>query len=204
MPFTLTSHDAAALNARAATGLARALARKVGHARSLAGLPEPPAAQASVPGRVSSAGVWRDGKVHAALAAIVGPALVPALRTQFEWYLTRGAFFHNDAHYEGVLFGIWCVAGPPAELVLPRLGLRFDASPGALTVFDPFEVHGVLRPGRSTYAADDYQDAVPSVFVGFELELTPLVATAFEVGPACVAPTLSSATRINAATGAVV
>lgn len=204
MPLSLTSHAAAAMNARMPTGIVRSVARKVGYARSLASLPRAPAVEAPAVGRVTSAGVWKDDAVHAALAAVLGAALAPALRPEFEWYLTRGAFFHNDAHYAGVLFGVWCVAGPPAELLFPRADLRLDASPGAVAIFDPFEVHGVLSPGRILYAADDYQHAAPNVFVGFELELTPTVTTAFDVGPASDAPTLSSASRIDATTGAVV
>jgi hypothetical protein len=202
--LSLTAHHAAALNARTPSGRLRGVARKVAHTRLNDSLSDAPPMQTAPPGRVASAGVWQSEQVYATLAGALGSRFAPSLRRQFEWYLARGAFFHNDAHYEDVLFGIWCVAGPPAELVFPRLGLRLDAAPGALAIFDPFEVHGLLSPGRTAYAAADYMQSAPSVFVGFELELAPAVAAAFEVEPAGDAPTMSSATRIDAATGAVV
>jgi hypothetical protein len=204
MPLTLISHGAAALNARMPAGGVRGVAGKIGYAHSADRLPDPPAGEVPRPGRVCSAGAWQSALVHSALAAMLGAPLAPSLRTRLEWYLTRGAFFHNDAHYEGVLFGVWCIAGPPAELVFPRLGVRIDASPGRLAVFDPFEVHGVLSPGRDRYASEDYDHSPASVFVGFELELTAAVAQTFDVAPAADAPTLSSATRIDPTTGAVV
>ena len=69
-------------------------------------------------------------------------------------------------------------------------------------MFDPFEVHGVLAPGRDRYAAEDYANAATSVFIGFELALTDAVTQAFRLSPVSSAPTLSSRTRIAAATGA--
>ena len=154
-------------------------------------------------GRVQSGGAWTDAEVHARIAELIEPALRHALRPAFEWYVCRGAFFHTDAHYANVLFGVWYVVGPPVDLVFPRIGRRLAVHPGSLAIFDPFEVHGVLRPGASVYRAADYLDCAPSVFVGFELELDDAVASRFDVtGQAADARLISSATRVVAATGA--
>jgi hypothetical protein len=156
-----------------------------------------------VVGRVQSGGAWTDAEVHSRIAELLEPVLQKALRRGFEWYVCRGAFFHTDAHYANVLFGVWYIVGPPVDLVFPRIGRRLAAHPGSLAIFDPFEVHGVLRPGASEYSAADYVDCVPSVFVGFELELDGVVASRFDVtAHAADARLISSATRVVAATGA--
>ena len=98
------------------------------------------------------------------LAEALGTRLGAALRLDFEWYYCRGAFFHNDAHYDARLFGVWCIEGPPMQLVFPRAALRLAIAPTSVVVFDPFEVHGVLAPGCDTYAANDYLSAEASVF----------------------------------------
>ncbi len=67
---------------------------------------------------------------------------------------------------------------------LPARALRIAARPGTIVVFDPFEVHGVLRPGATEYHADDYADCATSVFVGFELELDDTVRAAFDLASA--------------------
>jgi hypothetical protein len=101
-----------------------------------------------------------------------------------------------------VLFGIWYVDGPPLEIVFPRARLRVAAVPGALLVFDPFEIHGVLAPGAAAYCAEDYVQAPTSVFVGFELELTDNVRSYFDMlRMAKNARIISSATRVSAETG---
>lgn len=156
-----------------------------------------------VAGKVHALGTWREPKVHAQLGEMLGDLLAPALRADFEWYQCRGAFFHNDAHYDARLLGIWCIAGPPAELVFPRAALRLPAGPGSVSVFDPFEVHGVLAPNLSAYSADDYQDAEASVFLGFELDITPAIATAFGMEPGVHGGVISSRTRIAATSGAL-
>ena len=99
-------------------------------------------------------------------------------------------------------FGVWCIAGPPIELVFPRAAVR---SPPVwdLVVFDPFEIHGVLAPGCSTYAATDYQGADASVFLGFELGITPTVADAFDIHSDLSGQVISSRTRISAASGTI-
>ena len=153
-------------------------------------------------GRVQSGGAWIDADVHARVATLLEPALLHGLRQRFEWYVCRGAFFHTDAHYANVMFGVWYIVGPPVDLVFPRIGRRLAMHPGALTIFDPFEVHGVLSPAASEYLAADYLDCAPSVFVGFELELDDAVASRFDVtGHAADARLISSATRVVAATG---
>ena len=81
------------------------------------------------------------------LAEALGTRLGAALRMDFEWYYCRGAFFHNDAHYDARLFGVWCIEGPPMQLVFPRAALRLAVAPTSVVIFDPFEVHGVLAPG---------------------------------------------------------
>ncbi len=154
-------------------------------------------------GRVQSGGAWTDADVHSRIAELLEPPLRHALRRGFEWYVCRGAFFHTDAHYANVLFGVWYIVGPPVDLVFPRIRRRVAVHPGSLTIFDPFEVHGVLHPGVSEYRAADYLDCAPSVFVGFELELDDVVASRFDVAaPAADARLISSATRVVAATGA--
>lgn len=154
-------------------------------------------------GRVHSLSAWRDTAVAAQLGSALGAPLASALRADFEWYQCRGAFFHNDAHYDARLFGIWCIVGPLAEIVFPRAGLRLAAGPGSITIFDPFEVHGVLAPDCSRYSADDYEDAEASVFLGFELDITPMVAEAFGISAAVHGRVISSRTRIAADSGAL-
>lgn len=154
-------------------------------------------------GRVQSGGTWSDAAVNTRIAELLGTPLRHALRQGFEWYVCRGAFFHTDAHYASVLFGVWYIVGPPVDLVFPRIGRRVAARPGSLTIFDPFEVHGVLTPGAIEYRAADYVDCAPSVFVGFELDLDEAVASSFDIAAhAGDARLISSATRVVAATGA--
>ena len=141
--------------------------------------------------------------MHAALAASLGATLGTALRADFEWYYCRGAFFHNDAHYDARLFGVWCIEAPPMEIVFPRATLRLAVAPGSTVVFDPFEVHGVLAPGCSTYAASDYQSAGASVFVGFELDITHAIADIFGIRDGALGHLISSRTRIDATSGAI-
>jgi len=152
-------------------------------------------------GRIESGGTWTDSKAHALLCAVLGPALAAALRTNFEWYLCRGAFFHSDAHYGDVLFGVWCVEGSPVDLVLPRSQLRVPLAPGAIAVFDPFEVHGVLHRGADRWEPEDYQGDAVSVFLGFELTLDAGVRAAFGVADGVAGPMMSSRTRVSATSG---
>ena len=102
------------------------------------------------------------------------------------------------------LFGVWCVVTPAIELVFPRIDVRVAVPPGTVVVFDPFEVHGVLAPGRTAYAASDYQSASASVFLGFELDITPAIATLFDIhdriDPGLV---ISSQTRVDATSGKI-
>jgi hypothetical protein len=189
-------------------------ARRMSISRVLGGALSPPpelqdaaprcATGEGAPGRVIAGGTFAQPEAHRALAAALGSALAPSLRPSFEWYLCRGAFFHNDAHYSGVLFGVWCVDGPARELVLPRLGLRIAAAPGDWIVFDPFEPHAVLEPGAATYVRERYLEARPSVFAGFELELNERTRTELGIGePVEASVELSSRTRVNAETGAI-
>ena len=107
------------------------------------------------------------------------------------------------AHYDARLLGVWCIEGPPVQLVFPRAGLQVAVAPGCVAVFDPFEVHGVLAPGRRTYAASDYQSAEVSAFVGFELDIGPTVADVFEIQDEVGGHLISSRTRINASSGGI-
>lgn len=205
MPIAFIDHAAPPLTCVAASGSARAIARRLAH-----GFHRPDAAliaeargislKAGPPGRVCAVGSFRSITVANQLADALGTVLAPALRHEFEWYVCRGAFFHNDAHYESVLFGVWCVHGPAAEIVFPRAGLRLPATPGNLAIFDPYEVHGVLAASKASYAAEDYADVEPSVFVGFELGLGP-VRDPFCIGAGIEGRSISSQTRIAAATG---
>lgn len=154
-----------------------------------------------VAGRVHGCGSWRDPRTHAQLADSLGAPLSTALRDDFEWYQCRGAFFHNDAHYDARVFGVWCIAGTSAEIVFPRVKVRLPANVGSIVVFDPFEVHGVLAPGRSTYAADDYEKTEASIFLGFELDVTSEVAQLFGISSGVDGSVISSRTRISATSG---
>ncbi|MGH6612486.1 MAG: hypothetical protein ACRECQ_19745, partial [Burkholderiaceae bacterium] len=149
-------------------------------------------------GRVHASSTWHDAAVHAALATALGAPLESALRFDFEWYQCRGAFFHNDAHYDSRIFGVWYVAGPPADIVFPRASVRVPAMPGKVVMFDPFEVHGVLAPGRAVYSPNEYENSDTSVFIGFELDLTSGVAAAFDIRPNDNGRAISSRTRIAA------
>jgi hypothetical protein len=154
-------------------------------------------------GRVHSAGSWSDAEVHCEIAAALDAPLRPALRHSLEWYLCRGAHFHTDAHYSDVLFGVWYILGPAVDIVFARAGQRVAADPGALVIFDPFEVHGVLRRDATQYRNEDYAECLPSVFVGFEIELRDEVTSRFDMtANPTVARVVSSATRVSAVTGA--
>ena len=107
-------------------------------------------------GRVESAGTWSDDALHAGLASALGD-LGSALRPHFEWYVCRGAFFHTDAHYADVMFGVWAVAGASVDLVFARSAQRVEVEAGTIVIFDPFEVHGVLVRGAVRYDPADYR-----------------------------------------------
>jgi len=203
------SHAAPALSCLSANGVMRSIAKaiSVGACAPDAALCERAreiAQHAGAVGKVhAGGGTWCDPALHQQLIGALGPRLGPALRPDFEWYYCRGAFFHNDAHYDARLLGVWCIEGPPVQLVFPRAGLQVAVAPGCVAVFDPFEVHGVLAPGRRTYAASDYQSAEVSAFVGFELDIGPTVADVFEIQDEVGGHLISSRTRINASSGAI-
>ena len=204
----LIAHAAPVASCLSASGSARSIAGKMAFCKcipdvTLTAYAHELVLSNGIAGKVHALGTWREPSVDAQLRAALGALLAPVLRADFEWYQCRGAFFHNDAHYEDRLFGIWCIAGPPAELVFPRAALRLDAGPGSITVFDPFEVHGVLAPTRSAYAADDYRNAEASVFLGFELDITSAIAAAFGIEPGVHGGMISSRTRISASSGAL-
>ena len=204
----LIAHAAPTASGLSASGNARSIANKVAFGecasdQTLQARAHERVLGDAIAGKVHALGTWHEPSVHVRLKAALGALLAPALRPDFEWYQCRGAFFHNDAHYDARLFGIWGIAGPPAELVFPRAALRLDAGPGNIIVFDPFEVHGVLAPTCSAYAVDDYRDAEASVFLGFELDITPAIATAFGIEPGVHGRVISSQTRIAATNGAL-
>lgn len=154
-------------------------------------------------GKVHSGGLWRQPAAHARLADALGTPLEAALKPDFEWYFCRGAFFHNDAHYDARLFGIWCIQAHSIDLVFPRAAVRVPLQPGAIVVFDPFEVHGVLTQGCTEYAAADYRDADTAVFLGFEVALTRETAAVLDICHEVAGPVISSRTRICANSGAI-
>jgi hypothetical protein len=158
----------------------------------------------TVPGRVHGLGRFSSDPLQALLAGVLPPPLRGSLRSQFEWYACRGAFFHNDAHYGDVLFGAWCAGGPRREIVFSRAGLRLSAGPGDWVVFDPFEPHAVLDPGTDRYRRERYDGSPASLFLGFELRLDTAVRQAVGIGPAEPGATvLASSLPINAETGAL-
>ncbi len=177
---------------------ARLLAGKL----ALPELPLPDLTAVRRPGQVLGLGRFASREIQRALARVLPAAVGDSLRSEFEWYACRGAFFHNDAHYGAVLFGAWCAAGPPREIVFARAATRVPAGPGQWVVFDPFEPHAVLEPGARHYRRERYEGAPVSLFVGFELELTPAVRQVFGIGEAPAgAPLLASSVAINAETG---
>lgn len=190
-----------------------------GHARSLAGrlyaghcdVPAALAAEAAalalrVPeaaGRVHAMGSFESEPAQRALRAALPHELVAALKPQLEWYACRGAGFHTDAHYDAVLFGAWCLAGPPREIAFARSGRHLPCESGDFVVFDPFEPHAVLEPGQPRYCRDSVLGAAPSVFLAFELDLQPAIRESFSVAAVRAADrAISSATPVNAETGA--
>jgi hypothetical protein len=155
-------------------------------------------------GKVESAGSLDKAEILQALRSVLPRAWTQDVRPRMEWYGCKGAFFHNDAHYAKVLFGVWSVAGPRREIVFPRAGIRAPAGPGNLVIFDPFEPHAVLRVGVCRYRREDFADSERSLFLGFELELSAAVKTAFgirEGNPNW--PTLSSRNAVDPETGAL-
>jgi len=163
------------------------------------------ASQSGPAGRVESLGAFEDPVLERELKGVLPEPLATAVKRRMEWYGCRGAFFHNDAHYDGVLFGVWSIAGPPRDLVFPRLDCRLPARIGSIVVFDPFEPHAVLDAGAERYCRGDYEGAQANLFLGFEIALTPEVRNAFGIEPAHAhVPTLSSRIAINPETGALV
>lgn len=160
---------------------------------------------AEPPGRVASGGRFADAALRTALLGWLPAALAASLRPGFEWYGCRGAHFHTDAHYGDVLFGAWCLAGPPRDLVFARSGARVAAGVGDLAVFDPFEPHAVLERGDGRYERSRYATAAASVFVGFELDIDAATSRAFGLqplaGPQERLRELSSRVAVNAETG---
>jgi hypothetical protein len=155
------------------------------------------------PGKVESGGTFEERSLAELIRRALPAPLAGFLRAKMEWYGCRGAFFHNDAHYDDVLFGVWCILGPPRDLVFSRVAARVPAVVGGLAVFDPFEPHAVLSPGSRTYQSEDYEAADLSVFLGFEIELAPAVRSALGIGPPHAgAATYSSRIAIHPATGA--
>jgi hypothetical protein len=192
-----------------AAGAGRSLARRIWHGRS----PTPDALRKwaeqlarespQPPGRVHQLGRFEDESALAALRVSLPADLAAALRAQLEWYGCRGAGFHTDAHYDAVIFGAWCLAGPPRDIAFG--GLRIPCTAGDLVVFDPFQPHAVLDPGQALYRREHYADAPASVFAGFELELSEPVRNRFGIGP--VEPgafSIGSATAVDAETGRIV
>jgi len=190
---------------RVAGAADRGIARRLlsGH-RPVPAIALPDVATVNIPGRVFGLGRFRDQAVSTSLCAALPEALRTALRPDLEWYACRGAFFHNDAHYGGVLFGAWCIDGPRREIVFARSGVRLPASPGDWIVFDPFEPHGVLDEGAIRYERRRYVGAPASIFIGFELALDVKVLSEFGIASAAAgAPVLASGAAINAETGAL-
>jgi hypothetical protein len=201
------AHPAPSLSCLATGGNVRSIANKIAYAQSVAGKALQARAselrnQAYVPGRVYSCGSWSDDEVHSHLAAVLGSTLGSGLRTDFEWYCCRGAFFHNDAHYDGRLFGTWSIGGPAHYLVFPRESVRLTRAPNNIAIFDPFEVHGILLERAKVFEPADYADSESTAILGFELDLTPAIADAFGIASGATERVISSATRISASNGA--
>jgi len=153
-------------------------------------------------GRVESAGVFEDAELQGELRRAIPASCAAFAKPRLEWYGCRGAFFHNDAHFDDVLFGVWSLVGPPRELVFPRVNRRLSACIGSIVVFDPCEPHGLLDAEAITYRAADYEVSEPNLFLGFEVALSVQVRETFGVTQASgQGPTLSSRVAINPETG---
>lgn len=153
-------------------------------------------------GRVESGGRFEHAGIESELKAALPPAVAAATRSSMEWYGCAGAFFHNDAHYDGVLFGVWSIAGPVRELVFSRVGQRVSAAVGSLVIFDPYEPHAVLDAGATAYRREDYVGGQANLFLGFEVELSAATRDLFGIGPALGGRVaLSSRVAINPETG---
>jgi hypothetical protein len=191
-------------------GTARALAQRIWHGHLCAPVDlqqrasQLAADAPNLPGRVHALGRFQDKAAGLALRGCLPVPLAALLRPQFEWYGCRGAGFHTDAHYDAVLFGSWCLAGPRRDIVFARSGLRLSCIAGDLIVFDPFEPHAVLLAGHGRYDREHYLDSPANIFLAFELELTAPLRDQFGIGyPAPDAIRISSATAVNAETGAI-
>jgi hypothetical protein len=189
-------------------GAARGVARRIWHGWAVAPAPlQQRAAQLAgmvppTPGRVHEMGRFEDEHGQRVLNGCLPEALAAAVRPKLEWYGCRGAAFHTDAHYEDVLFGAWCLAGPARDIVFAGVGLKLQCTVGALVVFDPFLPHAVLDPDQARYDRERYDGAAASVLIGFELDLTAAAREAFGIGPAeAGAFSIGSATAVNAETG---
>jgi hypothetical protein len=209
MPFIDSAHERA--NCSGADGETRSLASCLwwGHRtptrKLMAAATEVLARLGSPVGRVESGGTFEDGDVATELRQELPQLAAAFLRPRLEWYGCRGAFFHNDAHYAGVLFGVWSVSGPKRDLVFPRFGRRLPAHVGSIVVFDPFEPHAVLDATATSYRSEDYEAAAQNLFLGFEIELSAEVRAEFGIGPASAnGLMLSSRIAINPETGAPV
>ena len=205
MPFVEIAHPHVDC---AGAGNARSLASRLWHAQSppeaeLAALARAAALRLNGPvGRVESGGTFESADIQRAVRRALLDSLADFMKPRMEWYGCRGAFFHNDAHFDDVLFGVWSLAGPPRELVFPRIKRRLSAGIGSIVVFDPYEPHGVLDAGATTYRAADYEASEPNLFLGFEVALSAQVREAFGVESASWrGPTLSSRVAINPETG---
>ena len=128
-----TSHSGAPLSCLDAAGTARSIADKIAFGQL----------SQQVPALQARARDLRDpdfGRWTASTRAVPGaiPRYTHNWRPRWETrsavlYVTTSsgiaaaaAFFHNDAHYEGRLFGTWCIAGPELELVFPRASVRLS------------------------------------------------------------------------------
>ena len=127
----------------------------------------------SAVGKVHATGTWQAPAAHAQLAEALGEPLGPRCRPISSGITAAARSFITTRITTGGFLAFGASPHLPIELVFPRAAVRIAAGPGTLVVFDPFEIHGVLAPGCSTYAATDYQSADASVFLGFELGITP-------------------------------
>jgi hypothetical protein len=192
-------------------GASRTLARRAWYGRAPAPAAlgwraeELAASVPPLPGRVQPLGRFEDPAVWQALSVCLPPEAGKSLRRTFEWYGCRGAGFHTDAHYDSVLFGAWCLAGPARDVVFGQRGLRLACTAGDLVMFDPFQPHAVLDSGESCYDRERYAGAPANVFLGFEVELSDPVRELFGIGPAEPgAFAIGSGTAVNAETGVIV
>jgi len=89
--------------------------------------------------------------------------------------------FHTDAHYDEVLFGAWCMAGPMREFV-SRHGAAARVRGRRSGRVSIRSSRCSAGSGQLRYDRERYVAAAATVFLGFELERPAEVRERFGIG----------------------